>query len=130
MKLLLNDDLSDLKQELYSLHNNSYNNAYENEVYGDVMSELERLFVGNITEEQSTKNDRTYYTPYIKIRDFNANAAALEARPAAIVPVNKAADSSHSFSIKAIHSFMVFLFDMNSVSANEKDLSTMGTPPK
>ena len=70
MKLLLNDDLSDLKQELYSLHNNSYNNAYENEVYGDVMSELERLFVGNITEEQSTKNDRTYYTPYIKIRDF------------------------------------------------------------
>jgi hypothetical protein len=70
MKLLLNDDLSDLKQELYSLHNNSYNNAYENEVYGDVMSELERLFVGNIIEEQSTKNDKTYYTPYIKIRDF------------------------------------------------------------
>ena len=70
MKLLLNDDLSDLKQELYSLHNNSYNNAYENEVYGYLMSELERLFVGNITEEQSTKNDKTYYTPYIKIRDF------------------------------------------------------------
>jgi hypothetical protein len=70
MKLLLNDDLDDLKQELYSLHSNSYNSAYENEVYGDVMSELERLFVGNIIEEQSTKNDRTYHTPYIKIRDF------------------------------------------------------------
>jgi|688.fasta_scaffold256020_3 hypothetical protein len=70
MKLLLNDDLNDLKHELYSLHNNSYNSAYENEVYGDVMSELERLFVGNIIEEQSTKNDRTYHTPYIKIRDF------------------------------------------------------------
>jgi hypothetical protein len=70
MKLLLNDDLSDLKQELYSLHSSSYNSAYENEIYSDVMSELERLFVGNITEEQSTRNEKTYYTPYIKIRDF------------------------------------------------------------
>jgi hypothetical protein len=70
MKLLLNDDLDDLKQELYSLHSNSYNSAYESEIYDDVRSELERLFVGDITEEQSTKNDRTYYTPYIKIRDF------------------------------------------------------------
>ena len=59
MKLLLNDDLSDLKQELYSLHNNSYNSAYEGEIYSDVMSELERLFVGNIIEDK-----------YIQIRDF------------------------------------------------------------
>lgn len=59
MKLLLNDDLNDLKQELYSLHNNSYNSAYEGEIYSDVMSELERLFVGNIIEEK-----------YIQIRDF------------------------------------------------------------
>ena len=70
MKLLLNDDLNDLKQELYSLHNSSYNSAYEGEIYSDVMSELERLFVGNVTEEQSTRNEKTYYTPYIKIRDF------------------------------------------------------------
>lgn len=59
MKLLLNDDLNDLKQELYSLHNSSYNSAYEYEIYSDVMSELERLFVGNIVEEK-----------YIQIRDF------------------------------------------------------------
>jgi hypothetical protein len=59
MKLLLNDDLNDLKQELYSLHNNSYNSAYENEAYSSVMSELERLFVGNIIEDK-----------YIQIRDF------------------------------------------------------------
>lgn len=59
MKLLLNDDLSDLKQELHSLHNSSYNSAYEDEIYSDVMSELERLFVGNIIEEK-----------YIQIRDF------------------------------------------------------------
>jgi hypothetical protein len=59
MKLLLNDDLNDLKQELYSLHNSSYNSAYEYEIYSDVMSELERLFVGNIVEEK-----------YIKIRNF------------------------------------------------------------
>jgi hypothetical protein len=59
MKLLLNDDLGDLKQELHSLHSNSYNSAYETEIYSDVMSELERLFVGNIIEEK-----------YIQIRDF------------------------------------------------------------
>ena len=59
MKLLLNDDLNDLKQELYSLHNSSYNSAYEDEIYSDVMSELERLFVGNIVEEK-----------YIQIRNF------------------------------------------------------------
>ena len=59
MKLLLNDDLNDLKQELYSLHNSSYNSAYEGEIYSDVMSELERLFVGNIIEDK-----------YIQIRDF------------------------------------------------------------
>jgi hypothetical protein len=59
IKLLLNDDLNDLKQELYSLHNNSYNSAYENEIYSSVMSELERLFVGNIIEDK-----------YIQIRDF------------------------------------------------------------
>lgn len=59
MKLLLNHDLNDLKQELYSLHNSSYNSAYENEIYSYVMSELERLFVGNIIEDK-----------YIQIRDF------------------------------------------------------------
>jgi hypothetical protein len=52
MKLLLNDDLDDLKQELYSLHSNSYNSAYESEIYDDVRSELERLFVGYIIERR------------------------------------------------------------------------------
>ena len=73
MKLLLDEDLNDLKQELDSLHNNSYNSAYESEIYDDVMSELERLFIGNITEEQYTRNDKTYYNPYIKIRDFSGD---------------------------------------------------------
>lgn len=70
MNLLFKTDLSDLKSELYSLHDSSYNSAYENEIYSSVMSELERLFVGNIIEEPSTRNEKTYYKPYIKIRDF------------------------------------------------------------
>ncbi len=73
MKLLLKNDLIDLKSELYSLHDSSYNSAYENEIYSSVMSELERLFVGNIIEEPLTRNEKTYYRPYIKIRDFYGN---------------------------------------------------------
>jgi hypothetical protein len=68
MKLLLNDDLDDLKQELYSLHSNSYNSAYESEIYDDVRSELERLFVGYIIEESDGRPNHNNL--YIKIRDF------------------------------------------------------------
>ena len=57
-------------EELYSIQNNSYNAAYENEIYRSAMSELETLFIGNIIDDQSVKNGITHYTDYIQIRDF------------------------------------------------------------
>jgi hypothetical protein len=70
MKEMLKGGLSDLRGELYSIHSNAYNSAYETEVYNDVMSELETLFIGNIIDDQSVKNGITHYSQYIQIRDF------------------------------------------------------------
>ena len=44
MYLLDNDYLPDVTGDLYSIHYNAYNNAYESEIYADVMSELETFF--------------------------------------------------------------------------------------
>lgn len=46
MKSLLGDELSDLKMELYSIHSNAYNSAYEEEIYDKIFSELNREFEG------------------------------------------------------------------------------------
>ena len=44
MKELLGDQLSDLRGDLYSVHSNAYNSAYETMVYNNVNSELEEYF--------------------------------------------------------------------------------------
>ena len=44
MYLLDNDYLPDVTGDLYSIHYNAYNNAYETEIYNDAMSELETFF--------------------------------------------------------------------------------------
>jgi hypothetical protein len=44
MYLINNDYLEDLESELYGIHSNAYNSAYETEVYNDVTSELETFF--------------------------------------------------------------------------------------
>ena len=45
MNYLMNENyLDDLKGNLYSVHSNAYNSAYETEIYNDVMSELETFF--------------------------------------------------------------------------------------
>ena len=46
-------DLSDLKSELYSVHTNAYNNAYETEVYDLVMEGLGEFFSSRIDEVQN-----------------------------------------------------------------------------
>lgn len=46
MNYLLDDELGDLKSELYQLHANAYNSAYETEVYDDIFSELNKYFEG------------------------------------------------------------------------------------
>jgi len=44
MYLLDNDYLPDVTGDLYSIHSNAYNNAYESEIYNDATSELETFF--------------------------------------------------------------------------------------
>ena len=44
MYLLDNDYLPDVTGDLHSIHYNAYNQAYESEIYDDVMSELETFF--------------------------------------------------------------------------------------
>lgn len=45
MKYLMDEDYLDyLESELYSIHSNAYNQAYESEFYNDVMSELKTFF--------------------------------------------------------------------------------------
>ena len=46
MDYLFENELEDLKSELYSVHSNSYNAAYEDEVWKRVMNELGTYFVG------------------------------------------------------------------------------------
>jgi hypothetical protein len=68
MYLLDNDYLPDVTGDLHSVHYNAYNQAYESEIYDDVMSELETFFdvkTGKwITEPNSVNPEllREFYT--------------------------------------------------------------------
>jgi hypothetical protein len=44
MMSLLDDELSDMKSDLYSIHNGAYNNAYESSVYNSIMYKLDDYF--------------------------------------------------------------------------------------
>ena len=72
---LCENDLSELGQELKNIYWNSYNSAYENEIYKLVYDGLDEYFEGNIDviPKEITKSDGkkvTTYLNYIKIRDF------------------------------------------------------------
>jgi hypothetical protein len=43
---LLDDELEDLRSNLYSLHSSSYNSAYEEEIWEDIWNELQTYFDG------------------------------------------------------------------------------------
>jgi len=73
MEELMNGDLSDLKSELYSIHSNAYNGAYENMIYKEVMEGLKEYFSSPIEEVTKQVGEKTKYTSYIKIRDFYSN---------------------------------------------------------
>ena len=70
MNELMGYDLADLKSELYSIHSNAYNSAYENMIYSKVMKGLEEYFSSRIDEVAKQVGEKTRYIPYIKIRDF------------------------------------------------------------
>lgn len=44
MDYLLDNDLSDLKSELYRIHSSAYGSAYQDEIYLGIISELEKYF--------------------------------------------------------------------------------------
>ena len=72
MKELFQKDLDELKSELYSIHNNSYNGAYADEIYNDVWNELSEYFVPKswkYNEVERNDGKKTQHE-YIKIKDF------------------------------------------------------------
>jgi hypothetical protein len=75
MNELLNGDLEDLKSELYSLHNSSYNHAYESEIYNYVWNELETYFVPKSWEYQEKEryDGKKITHEYLKIRNFHSD---------------------------------------------------------
>jgi len=72
MKEMLKGDLSDLKSELYSIHNNAYNTAYTDEISKDMWSELSTYFDVNSWESETkqTASGRQIYNEYLKIDSF------------------------------------------------------------
>ena len=73
MKQLLSDDLSELKSELYSIHSNAYNGAYQSELYSLIWSELDRHFVGRVIDQQIQSGEKIKWLQYVKIRDFKSD---------------------------------------------------------
>jgi hypothetical protein len=69
MEELLDGDLINLKSELDSVHNSTYNNAYESECYNLVYDGLNEFFESKIVEEP-VGSDNAKYRNYIRIRDF------------------------------------------------------------
>ena len=73
MKELFNDQLSDLKGELYSIHSSAYNSAYESSVYDAMWSELGTYFEGNgewVSKPHPYKKNTQIQYFKIPIRDF------------------------------------------------------------
>lgn len=76
MNELMGGDLSDLKSELYSIHDNAYNSVYVDTIYKQVMDGLTEYFSSPIDEVATKVGEKTKYISYIKIRDFYSNVLA------------------------------------------------------
>jgi len=72
MNVLLKEDLSDLKNDLYSIHDNAYNTAYSDEIYKGVWGELSTYFNVEdwIHETKETRAGKKVTHEYIKINNF------------------------------------------------------------
>ena len=76
MDYLFENELQDLKSELYSVHSNSYNAAYENEVWKSVMSEIGTYFIGNgefVMRPHRYKKDTQVQNFVIPIANFESD---------------------------------------------------------
>lgn len=73
MDYLFDNGLEDLKSELYSIHSNSYNSAYEDKVWKSIMNELGTHFVGYgefVSRPHKYKKDTTVQNFIIPIANF------------------------------------------------------------
>jgi hypothetical protein len=72
MNWILINELPDLKSDLFNIHMNAYNSAYETEIYNYVWRELSTYFEPKSWETvKKEKNDgKTYYEEYLKVNDF------------------------------------------------------------
>lgn len=76
MNYLFKNGLDDLKSELYSLHSNSYNSAYESEVWERVMNELGTHFEGYgefVSRPHNYKKNTTVQNFVIPIANFESD---------------------------------------------------------
>lgn len=73
MESLMGDELSEMRDELDNIYRYSYNNAYEEEIYGEIWSELDFYFEGNgefVTRTHPYKSNTVMEFFKIKIKDF------------------------------------------------------------
>ncbi len=74
MNSLFQSELSDIKNDLYSIHSSSYNSAYESDVYENIFNELDEYFVSDKGEFVYTphpyKKDVKVEKFKLPIRDF------------------------------------------------------------
>jgi hypothetical protein len=77
MNFLLKNYLGDIKSNLYSIHNNAFNGAYNDMLWEEVWNELSRYFIGKgeyVAKQVSSKDpQKTAQYFEIEIRDFESN---------------------------------------------------------
>ena len=76
MNQLFEDELSDLKSELYSIHSSAYNSAYEESVWAELWSELGTYFEGDgewISKPHPYKKNTEIQYFKIPIRNFESD---------------------------------------------------------
>jgi hypothetical protein len=75
MNELMKDELNDLKSELYSVHSQAYNNAYEDELFEDIMGELSTYFGDGewVTRPHTYKKDTEVQKYKAPIHNFESN---------------------------------------------------------
>jgi hypothetical protein len=73
LKFLIENYCDDIKSDLYSLHSNCYNSAYNDEIYEKIFNSLDEFFVGKFEDfERNNKYDssKKFWMSKIKIKDL------------------------------------------------------------
>lgn len=76
LEYLIKKECEEVKSDLFSIHNSSYNNAYESELYNDVWGELKQFFEGGPMwgdKPHPYNKDKKIYYLNLKINDIRAD---------------------------------------------------------